>query len=350
MEDQTGVLPRTISAVLYEQLVRLSDPGIEPAALEREIRRGEAVWHVCQALTTERQLILDLWKARNESIRTKPATEETSLPFPRELTIDGSLNPEAERQKPPSTPTAKPPKTPPAPKRNAQTTTPPEPAAKARPPTPATPSPPTSPPKPGVGVEPTAPATDERPDKARNSKPTTKRRTATTTRTPTAPTRRKPAKIPRTAGPVDTTTTKAIKPQAPGPTAEPKPKSLPAKPPTRTTTRTARKARAEPAEPNRAKRLPTTVGRPRPKPRTHTADKPKVTSVVDDRAKKTTDKKLAPLTPLKPVVLRPVPRPKYTSTVDFSANGPTQGMLQAVKAYGKTVKRREARTASAEDG
>ena len=349
MEDQTGVLPRTISAVLYEQLVRLSDPGIEPAALEREIRRGEAVWHVCQALTTERQLILDLWKARNESIRTKPATEETSLPFPRELTINGSLNAEAERQKPPSTPTAKPPKTPPAPKRNAQTTTPRKPAAKARPPAPATPSPPTSPQKPGVGVEPTAPATDKRPDKARNSK-TTKRRTATTTRTPTAPTPRKPSAIPRTAGPVDTTTTKAIKPQAPGPTAEPKPKSLPAKPPTKKTTAAARKPPAEPAEPDRAKRLPTRVARPRPKPRTPTADKPKVRSVVNHRTKKSPEKKLTPPTPLKPVVLRPVPKPKYTSIVDFSANGPTQGMLQAVKAYGKTVKRREAPTARANDG
>ena len=200
-------------------------------------------------------------------------------------------------------------------------------------------------------MEPTAPATDERPDKARNSKPTTKRRTATTTRTPHGADAQEASEDTQDRGSGRHDDHEGHQAAGAG---------------------TDRRAEAqEPAgqaadqnddpdgpqgnaqnQPNQTERnaCRQRYGRPRPKPRTHTADKPKVTSVVDDRAKKTTDKKLAPLTPLKPVVLRPVPRPKYTSTVDFSANGPTQGMLQAVKAYGKTVKRREARTASAEDG
>ena len=83
MKQREKTEQKTISTILFEQLVRLDDRSIEPAALEREIRRGEAIYNLCQALTTERQLVFDLWKAKNaKRSENGGARAENAEPFP----------------------------------------------------------------------------------------------------------------------------------------------------------------------------------------------------------------------------------------------------------------------------
>ena len=101
-----------------------------------------------------------------------------------------------------------------------------------------------------------------------------------------------------------------------------------------------KKPKARPLEPLRQKHMPQATQKRASRTRKPATREDRTPQDEPGPTKRPKQKRHAPQW-RKPVVLPPTPKPEYTSTVDFSAKGPTQGLLQAIEVYGQTVKRRQ---------